>query len=209
MTSDLGSLQPDPLMLGDHPALEFLNSVFLPAAEPVDLLRDGAGLLRWLRASRVLDDTTVHAASRLDAQALDAAADAARTLREAFRATVARWSAGGTAALRPADLSRLNRAMAAGTLTQRLVAGADGGPPVLRSERAVGGADALVAALAAGCASLLALQPPADVRRCENPACTLWFADTRRGPRRRWCAMALCGNRMKVAAHRARQRAPG
>lgn len=193
----------------DHPALEFLNSVFLPAAEPVDLLRDGAGLLRWLQASQVLDDATVQAAARLDAAALDTAADGARALREAFRETVARWSAGGAAALRPADLARLNRAMAAGALTQRLVAPADGGAPVLRSERAVDGADALLAALAACCASLLALQPPADVRRCENPACTLWFADTRRGPRRRWCAMALCGNRMKVAAHRARQKALG
>lgn len=207
MTSDAAPLQPAPPGVGDHPALEFLNSVFLPAAEPVDLLCDGAGLLRWLRASRVLDDATLQAAARLDAQALDAAAGAARTLREGFRTTVERWSAGGAAALRPGDLARLNRAMAAGTLTQRLVPGADGAAPVLLSQRALDGADALVAALAACCASLLALQPPADVRRCENPACTLWFADTRRGPRRRWCAMALCGNRMKVAAHRARHKA--
>jgi predicted RNA-binding Zn ribbon-like protein len=44
------------------------------------------------------------------------------------------------------------------------------------------------------------------VRRCENPNCTLLFYDRTKSHRRRWCSMAICGNRMKVAAFRARQR---
>ena len=42
------------------------------------------------------------------------------------------------------------------------------------------------------------------VRTCEAHDCTLVFEDTTRSGRRRWCSMALCGNRMKVAAFRSR-----
>jgi predicted RNA-binding Zn ribbon-like protein len=44
------------------------------------------------------------------------------------------------------------------------------------------------------------------VRQCEGSECVLWFYDHTKAHRRRWCSMALCGNRMKVAAFRARQR---
>src|SRR5262249_42198913 len=44
------------------------------------------------------------------------------------------------------------------------------------------------------------------VRKCEGPTCTLWFLDVSKGHGRRWCSMAACGNRAKVAAHRTRVR---
>jgi len=43
-----------------------------------------------------------------------------------------------------------------------------------------------------------------NVKACEGPACTLMFADHTRGHARRWCSMAICGNRAKQAAHRNR-----
>jgi predicted RNA-binding Zn ribbon-like protein len=43
-----------------------------------------------------------------------------------------------------------------------------------------------------------------NVKACEGPACTLMFADHTRGRARRWCSMAICGNRAKQAAHRHR-----
>jgi len=45
------------------------------------------------------------------------------------------------------------------------------------------------------------------VKACEGPVCTLLFADHTRGRARRWCSMALCGNRAKQAAHRHRLKA--
>ena len=47
------------------------------------------------------------------------------------------------------------------------------------------------------------------VRHCENPECTLWFYDRTKSHRRRWCSMALCGNRHKVATFRRRQQDRG
>jgi predicted RNA-binding Zn ribbon-like protein len=43
------------------------------------------------------------------------------------------------------------------------------------------------------------------VRKCANPECPMLFYDDSRTRRRRWCSMAICGNRAKVAAHHRRQ----
>jgi hypothetical protein len=42
------------------------------------------------------------------------------------------------------------------------------------------------------------------IRACDGPACTLLFLDRTKSHARRWCSMAVCGNRAKAAAHRAR-----
>lgn len=62
------------------------------------------------------------------------------------------------------------------------------------------GLDWLLAAIARSAAELLVEGPHARVRRCANPSCRLFFYDNSRTHRRRWCSMALCGNRHKVAA---------
>ncbi|WP_309140152.1 CGNR zinc finger domain-containing protein [Candidatus Pantoea bituminis] len=55
-------------------------------------------------------------------------------------------------------------------------------------------------------ASLLAEKDFNLVRECEHPECTLWFFDRTKAHRRRWCSMALCGNRAKVARFRQQQK---
>lgn len=39
------------------------------------------------------------------------------------------------------------------------------------------------------------------VRQCEHESCILYFLDTSKGGRRRWCDMGTCGNRNKAAKH--------
>ena len=38
------------------------------------------------------------------------------------------------------------------------------------------------------------------LRKCERTDCILYFYDTTKNHKRRWCSMAICGNRAKVAA---------
>jgi len=47
------------------------------------------------------------------------------------------------------------------------------------------------------------------LRRCGNPRCILYFYDTTRMTRRRWCSMARCGSRAKAAAYYLRNRRIG
>jgi predicted RNA-binding Zn ribbon-like protein len=56
-------------------------------------------------------------------------------------------------------------------------------------------------------AGLLTSERLARLRRCGNSTCYWLFIDETRNCSRRWCEMAICGNRMKVRRHRARQRA--
>jgi predicted RNA-binding Zn ribbon-like protein len=46
---------------------------------------------------------------------------------------------------------------------------------------------------------------PARIRKCANPECTLRFYDVSKAGARRWCSMAVCGNRAKSRSHYARQ----
>ncbi|WMX47070.1 CGNR zinc finger domain-containing protein [Streptomyces roseicoloratus] len=45
---------------------------------------------------------------------------------------------------------------------------------------------------------------PDRIRACAHEACILHFFDTSRNGTRRWCSMALCGNRAKASRHYAR-----
>jgi predicted RNA-binding Zn ribbon-like protein len=69
-----------------------------------------------------------------------------------------------------------------------------------------GGLDWLLAAIARSAAEILVEGAKARIRRCANPGCELFFCDKSRTRRRRWCSMAICGNRQKVARF-ARRRA--
>jgi predicted RNA-binding Zn ribbon-like protein len=62
------------------------------------------------------------------------------------------------------------------------------------------GLEWLLAAVARSAAEIVAEGAGARVRVCANPECGLFFYDGSRTKRRRWCSMAVCGNRHKVAS---------
>ena len=63
-----------------------------------------------------------------------------------------------------------------------------------------GGLEWLLAAIARSAAEIIVEGSQARLRICANPACGLLFSDASRTRRRRWCSMAICGNRHKVAS---------
>jgi predicted RNA-binding Zn ribbon-like protein len=70
-----------------------------------------------------------------------------------------------------------------------------------------GTAPQLLARLSADLLDLLAGPDVDKVKRCSHPGCTRFYVDSSRAQNRHWCGMATCGNRAKVQAFRARQRA--
>ena len=63
-----------------------------------------------------------------------------------------------------------------------------------------GGLDWLLAAIARSAAEIIEQGPGARLRMCANSNCGLFFSDNSRTRQRRWCSMAVCGNRHKVAS---------
>ena len=47
---------------------------------------------------------------------------------------------------------------------------------------------------------------PGRIRQCHADDCICCFVDTSKNGRRKWCSMARCGNRAKVAEHYRRHR---
>jgi predicted RNA-binding Zn ribbon-like protein len=64
----------------------------------------------------------------------------------------------------------------------------------------------LLGPIAKSACDLLCHRDWSRLKRCANPVCGLYFYDSSRNRRRRWCSMRACGNRMKVAAFYRRQR---
>jgi predicted RNA-binding Zn ribbon-like protein len=202
------------MFVGDDLAMDFLNSLAAPSGELFDWLADGEDLIAWLRRAGAVP---ADAAARLRAAAgpgeLDAVAAQARDLREWFRAFVAR-RAGAPLGLEALDqLAPLNAWLAAdGAFRQVAVrepdASGETAPGALgwRTERAWTTPASLLAPIHEAMGDLVCEHDFSLVRHCEGPTCTLWFLDVSKGHARRWCSMAICGNRAKAAAHRARRR---
>jgi Conserved protein containing a Zn-ribbon-like motif, possibly RNA-binding len=194
------------MFIGDALAMDFLNSIATPVDTPVDWLDDGEGLLSWLeQAGLVPAETLQSIRARALPGELDAIADQARQLREWFRGFV-REHKGQTL---PADallaLEPLNRLLERDERFGRIVAGGDG--LELQTLRRWRSPEALLMPVGETLATFVCEESFADVKACEGPACTLLFVDHTRGRKRRWCSMALCGNRAKQAAHRQRLKA--
>src|SRR5262249_55360434 len=64
--------------------------------------------------------------------------------------------------------------------------------------------DSLLLPIGEALAKFVCEEDFAAVKACEGHDCTLVFADHTRRRARRWCSMAMCGNRAKQAAHRHR-----
>ena len=65
---------------------------------------------------------------------------------------------------------------------------------------------AQLAAIALDAVQLLGGEAAERIRGCEGDGCALLFVDSSRSGDRRWCSMAACGNRAKVAEFRRRRR---
>jgi predicted RNA-binding Zn ribbon-like protein len=202
--------KPDALFLADARGLDFLNSVATPTDTEIDWIDNGEGLLSWLEQARLVPAETLQA---LKAQALpgelDGVAEQARQLREWFRAFVRERKGRPLGVDDLKELARLNRLLERDEKFHR-IANADPESTKrfeLRTERRWRTPESLLLPIADALATFVCDEDFSYVKACEGPQCTLLFADHTRGHARRWCSMAICGNRAKVAAHRQRQKA--
>lgn len=200
---------PPALFLADAPALDFLNSVATPADVPVEWLRDGAGLLDWLRQAQWVDAAVL---DRMRAQSrpgeLDTVAEQARDLREWFRRFVSEHRGRPLSRNDSALLAPLNRILERDEAFSQITPANDNSAVFqLQAGRRWRSPETLLIPIAERLARFVCEEDFTHIKACEGPACTLLFADHTRGHGRRWCSMAMCGNRAKQAAHRNRLKA--
>jgi predicted RNA-binding Zn ribbon-like protein len=200
---------PPPIFVGDAPGLDFLNSIATPVDTVIDWIADGEGYLGWLeQAQLVPGDVLGDIKARARPGELDKIADQARNLREWFRGFVRKHEGRRLTAKALAELEPLNRLLERDEIFSRILPGpAEQGSFELHAVRRWRKPDALLLPVAEALARLVCTEDFSNVKACEGATCTLLFADHTRGRARRWCSMALCGNRAKQAAHRHRLKA--
>ena len=197
------------IFVGDAAGLDFLNSVATPADTTMDWIEDGEGLLSWLEQAQLVPTDVLR---KIRAQApvaeLDKIANQAQSLREWFRTFVLEHKGLPLAVTGLAELEPLNRLLGRDEAHYRLVLRSGGKPTgvELQVVRRWGSPEALLLPIGEALARLLSSEDFRYVKACERPGCSLLFADHTRGHVRRWCSMALCGNRVKQAEHRRRSK---
>ncbi|MVU79989.1 hypothetical protein GPX89_22430 [Nocardia sp. ET3-3] len=176
------------LFVSGNLALNFIGTVGERRTNRIERLTTADELGEWVVAAEILD-TAPDCADALDR---------ATALREAAWRTM-------QTVLRGEPLDAADRALleshARDTLPE-LTLTADG------AVRRGGTIDSALAAIARSAIELLGSPDRDRLKECGRDACTRLYLDTSRGGSRRWCDMAVCGNRAKSKAFRARNTEP-
>jgi predicted RNA-binding Zn ribbon-like protein len=190
------------VFVGERLWLDFINTDDVRRGARVDTLCDFDALVQWLEAAAVLDAERAlgirRRAQQQPAGATAALADA-RRIRAALRALAERGSQFEDVRLNA--VAEINRVLGRSAGTRRLESRPDGS--FVRSFVPAGDAFAgLMIPVVESAADALVLGELSRVRRCADPRCLRVFFDSTKNGRRRWCDMAICGNRAKAARHR-------
>jgi predicted RNA-binding Zn ribbon-like protein len=199
--------RPPAIFIADSLGLDFLNSIASPVDKPIDWLDSGDGLLRWLAQAKLVPaDALDELKARAIPGELDKVADQARALREWFRDFVHKHMGQPLTPKALHELGPLNRLLERDEAFSHISwhRDADGDRLELQTMRHWRSPESLLFPIGEALARFVCEEDFAAVKACEGHACTLVFADRTRGRARRWCSMAICGNRAKQAAHRKR-----
>lgn len=185
-------IQKDPVFVGDNLALDFINSAFGVGTAHQDYFIDDDSVLQWLKLAKVVPNELKIAPAMLGNLAIRLR-DNAKALLQAAKTGEA------------ADACVVNDVLREGhTSTELTWDGATRSFQSVRLNR-YDNAAYMLEPVAKAIVALLTETPIDLIRQCEAHDCTLMFHDKTKAHRRRWCSMALCGNRMKVAAFRSRK----
>jgi predicted RNA-binding Zn ribbon-like protein len=189
-------------LAGNALCLDFANTVNCRPVPQRDYLAEYADLLAWAEYAGGLPTGATKPLRVASGPGAAAVLSDAHLLRDTVYAVFSPIAAGrGPAA---ADVDRLGSAYAGAMRHLRIAGASGGGRYALAWPVEVGRLDAPLWPVAQSAGELL-LSGPLD-RIGECPSCGWLFLDTSRNGTRRWCSMATCGSRDKMARYHRRRR---
>jgi len=192
--------------IGGDLAVDFANTVHSPS-DPAGSLSSWNDLIDFLELRGGVgpgDGARLRAMGETDARRCAAAFAQALHLRETIRAMLDAMAR--KRSLRAGWVAEVNEALAWGAGASRLFREDTGWR--LGFSPGPAGPLRVLGPIARAIADLVTSGRTVEIGKCANPRCVLYFRDRSRTRRRRWCSMAVCGNRMKVAAHFRRRGRP-
>lgn len=199
-------MTPKAFFIGDHPGLDFANTIAAPQDEEIEFIANGAALLAWLVDAKLIEEGEARLLlTRFGPEQMDLMAARARLLRGLVRTTLREIKEQAAAAATLATLVQELQALFAQDARYATIELLDG-RVLLGKRRNWERPEQVLAVLADVIASLFDRADFELVRKCANPSCMLWFEDHTKAHRRLYCSPAACGNRAKVAAFRQRKK---
>jgi predicted RNA-binding Zn ribbon-like protein len=194
------SSSPKFIFVGEHPAIDFANTVATPHGQLEDFLRSWPDMVQWFSEAGLSQDPSLNLPVSRGAEALKSVFK----LRETWITMLTKLISGGK--VTDEFLESLNSLLAEDIFYETLQRDGKKGFQCLRSASQLHGENLGLAILARRIADFLATANLNHLHRCANTAtCSLYFYDTTKNHRRQWCSVAACGNRHKVAEFRKRQ----
>ena len=192
------------LFVGNHPCLDFINTDLVLDGQPADLLATHADVIAWAVQAKLVTRAEADALERQLGKQAKAAdlLDQIRAFRALLRDMIERIAAGK--AVPQTAVQAINDALRARVGYPQVTSRKGGFERTYQIERE--GGEYVMGLLAESAADLLTTCDLSLIKKCQNPACVLYFYDTTKNHARHWCSMSLCGNRHKVAAHYRRHR---
>jgi predicted RNA-binding Zn ribbon-like protein len=209
---------PPAIFIAGPLGLDFLNSLARPVVEIVDWLGNGCDFLSWMKQAGLLTiDEIAVVKSSMSPKEVDRVAAKARDLRDWLRAFVSEHMGRPLKTQALAQLGPIHDLLASDEIFLSLVPGptlsakhtsgeASAGVFYLRAQRRFRTPDSLLSPIAEEIAKFISSADFRYVKACQGDHCILFFLDETRRHARRWCSMAVCGNRAKQDAHLARLR---
>jgi predicted RNA-binding Zn ribbon-like protein len=192
--------RPEFVFVGDHPAIDFANTLVISSGHLEDLLCSWSDVVDWLSRTGLSTNPSLNIPASRGAEALKKVVE----LRQAWKEKLAQIIAGNKVS--DDFLERLNTLLAEDTFHETLRRGGKKDFSLVRSVSQFDGEKLALAILARQIALFLAEANLSYLHRCANTtSCVLYFYDTTKNHRRQWCSVASCGNRHKVAQFRKRQ----
>jgi predicted RNA-binding Zn ribbon-like protein len=170
-------------VVGNNLALDFINSVmFEITAESLAAWAMAVGLINKENTGKLLANWRHENLSEI------------AEFRDKLRASVDKLSKTGS--IDQADIDLTNNVLKQGGRFVELRRAANGFTK--RLDLDLTDAKKITVPIAESFVDLLCYGNLDYLRKCENPQCVLYFYDTTKNHKRRWCSMAVCGNRAKA-----------
>jgi predicted RNA-binding Zn ribbon-like protein len=183
------------LFVGNQLIVDFVNTLPVIDGRPVELLPDAGTLARWLVAAGLCAHSPAEAWKAVPSASQARDMKALRAFREVVRSELFSLENGSGVT---ADFVQILNEHLKRHPTVSCLAVEGGSIAKRRHFRPQRPADTF-GPLAEDMAQVLTDRDPKRVRKCSS--CAVHFVDTSKKGTRRWCSMAMCGNRSKVAAY--------
>ncbi|MBI1762974.1 MAG: ABATE domain-containing protein [Acidobacteria bacterium] len=185
-------------LVGNNLSIDFVNTRIRENGAPKELLESFEDLIAWAVRTELLDLSQAKELLLEWSDRPKAAQVFKRALkfREVLREVIIDTAQGAT--IKPAALETVNLILKEENGYVEVVRTENGFEKHFHAGFSEPGR--LLAPIAEAAADLLCYGNPAYLRKCETPECLIYFYDVTKNHCRRWCSMAICGNRAKAAA---------